>query len=331
MTNGDAAVEKRNFEAHPALRAVCDKRHPPVAVPQEGSHRRLPRGRWRRTEQGDPVDKATGSSASSSTPSTTGLSSAQQIRDDWTINRISPLGDAAQAGPRLGPGGDSGQRPRPCLASARRPQASPRKRGAGGGPNSGDARGRGDRHLGEPGARRGETATPSSSRGPRRSTTSGSRTATTGEPRRRRWSAPLVILTRQEQRLLGPVSLRIPEARMVVLGSARHGARSRSRCGHAGSAESAPSPVRRHARGTGGARRTQPMKPPARDPGERTGSSDCFASQAYKDQKEHVRRHAPEDDARATQPGGAGCQRRHHDPCCLRQGGGSACRHAWTA
>ena len=91
LTKGDAAVEKRNFEAHPALRQVCDKKYPPVLFHKkevtEGS----------RGIVGDDLSKAVLSPNNRIVGVVINaiddrLSGAQQIRDNWSINRISPLG-----------------------------------------------------------------------------------------------------------------------------------------------------------------------------------------------------------------------------------------------
>lgn len=91
LTSGDAAVETRNFELHPVLRHVCDKKYPPVLFHKkevtEGARGAI----------GEDLSKA----ILSLNLRVVGvvinaiddrLSSAQQIRDDWTIHRISPLG-----------------------------------------------------------------------------------------------------------------------------------------------------------------------------------------------------------------------------------------------
>ncbi|MDB5350150.1 MAG: PglZ protein [Planctomycetota bacterium] len=90
-TVGDAAVEARNFEANPHLKACCDKKHPPVLFHKkevtEGA----------RGAVGDELSGA----ILSPTRKVVGvvlnaiddrLAGAQQIRDDWTIGRIGPLG-----------------------------------------------------------------------------------------------------------------------------------------------------------------------------------------------------------------------------------------------
>lgn len=91
LTKGDASVEKRNFEAHPALRQVCDKKYPPVLFHKkevtEGS----------RGIVGDDLSKAVLSPNNRVVGVVINaiddrLSGAQQIRDNWSINRISPLG-----------------------------------------------------------------------------------------------------------------------------------------------------------------------------------------------------------------------------------------------
>lgn len=91
LVKGDSSVEKRNFDANAALKQVCDKRYPPVLFHKkevsEGS----------RGIVGDDLSKA----IISANHKIVGvvfnaiddrLSSAQQVREDWTINRISPLG-----------------------------------------------------------------------------------------------------------------------------------------------------------------------------------------------------------------------------------------------
>ena len=91
LTPGDASVEKRNFEAHPRLRQVCEKKFPPVLFHKkevtEGS----------RGIVGDDLSKAilllnnriVGVVINAIDDR---LSGAQQIRDNWSINRISPFG-----------------------------------------------------------------------------------------------------------------------------------------------------------------------------------------------------------------------------------------------
>jgi hypothetical protein len=91
LVNGDSSDEKRHFEANSALRQVCDKRFPP--------------GLFHKKEATEGARGAVGEDLSSAilemryrivgvviNAIDDRLSSAQQIRDDWTINRISPLG-----------------------------------------------------------------------------------------------------------------------------------------------------------------------------------------------------------------------------------------------
>jgi hypothetical protein len=91
LTRGDHAVEKRNFEANSSLREQCDKRHPPVlfhkAEVTEGSRGVL-------SEDVSKAILATNNRIVGVVINAIDdrLSSAQQIRDNWTINRISPLG-----------------------------------------------------------------------------------------------------------------------------------------------------------------------------------------------------------------------------------------------
>jgi hypothetical protein len=90
LTRGDSTIEKRNFEANTALREVCDKRHPPIlfhkAEVTEGSRGVLSK------DVNDAIletrNRIVGVVINAVDDR---LSSAQQIRDDWTINRISPL------------------------------------------------------------------------------------------------------------------------------------------------------------------------------------------------------------------------------------------------
>jgi hypothetical protein len=90
LTRGDSGVEKRNFEANTTLRELCDKRHPPIlfhkAEVTEGSRGMLSK------EVSDAIletkNRIVGVVINAIDDR---LSSAQQIRDNWTINRISPL------------------------------------------------------------------------------------------------------------------------------------------------------------------------------------------------------------------------------------------------
>jgi hypothetical protein len=90
MTRGDSAVEKRNFEANKVLRDLCDKRHPPIlfhkAEVTEGSRGVL--GKDVNDAILETKNRIVGVVINAIDDR---LSSAQQIRDDWTINRISPL------------------------------------------------------------------------------------------------------------------------------------------------------------------------------------------------------------------------------------------------
>jgi hypothetical protein len=91
LTKGDATVEKRNFEANPALRQCCDRKYPPMLFHKKEV-----------TEGARGVVSEDLSKAILCTNNRIvgivinaiddRLSSAQQIRDNWTINRISPLG-----------------------------------------------------------------------------------------------------------------------------------------------------------------------------------------------------------------------------------------------
>ncbi len=89
--SGDATAEKRNFDSNPHLRQCCDRKYPPVLFHK----REVTEGA--RGVIGDDLSRA----ILSQNHRVVGvvinaiddrLSSAEQIRDDWTLNRISPLG-----------------------------------------------------------------------------------------------------------------------------------------------------------------------------------------------------------------------------------------------
>lgn len=91
LVKGDQSIEKRNFEANASLKQVCDKRYPPVLFHKK----ELTEGG--RGVVGEDLSKA----ILSTNHKIVGvvfnaiddrLNSAQQLREDWTINRISPLG-----------------------------------------------------------------------------------------------------------------------------------------------------------------------------------------------------------------------------------------------
>jgi hypothetical protein len=91
LVKGDAEVENRNFEANPALRLCCDRKYPPLLFHKsevtEGA----------RGVVSEEVTKAilfTNNRVVGVVINAIDdrLSGAQQIRDNWTINRISPVG-----------------------------------------------------------------------------------------------------------------------------------------------------------------------------------------------------------------------------------------------
>lgn len=92
LFKGDLSIEKRNFEASTALKQVCDKKYPPILFHKkevtEGA----------RGIVGDDLSKAILLKANKIVGVVFNaiddrLSTAPQVReDDWTINRISPLG-----------------------------------------------------------------------------------------------------------------------------------------------------------------------------------------------------------------------------------------------
>ena len=91
VASGDQAVEKRNFEAHTALRQCCDKRFPPVVFHKK----EITEGG--RGAVADDLTKAVLSSSHRVVGVVINaiddrLKDAQQVRDNWTINRIGPLG-----------------------------------------------------------------------------------------------------------------------------------------------------------------------------------------------------------------------------------------------
>jgi hypothetical protein len=91
LERGDASVEKRNFEAHPALRQRCDKRFPPLLFHKK----EITEG-----GRGAVADDLTRAVLSQNhrvvgvvlNAIDDRLANAQQVRDNWTINRIGPLG-----------------------------------------------------------------------------------------------------------------------------------------------------------------------------------------------------------------------------------------------
>jgi hypothetical protein len=91
LTKGDAGVEKRNFEAQPALRQVCDKKHPPVLFHKkevtEGSRGVVAEDLSKAVLS--PNNRVVGVVINAIDDR---LSGAQQLRDNWSINRIDPLG-----------------------------------------------------------------------------------------------------------------------------------------------------------------------------------------------------------------------------------------------
>ena len=90
LVKGDQSIEKRNFESNIALKQVCDRRYPPVLFHKK----ELTEG-----ARGMVGDDLTNTILSTSNKIVgvvfnaidDRLSNAQQIREDWTLNRISPL------------------------------------------------------------------------------------------------------------------------------------------------------------------------------------------------------------------------------------------------
>lgn len=91
LLRGDYSTEKRNFESSDTLRQACDRRYPPII--------------FHKKEVSEGARGIVGEDLSKAILSTTNkivgvvfnaiddrLSGAQQVREDWNINRISPLG-----------------------------------------------------------------------------------------------------------------------------------------------------------------------------------------------------------------------------------------------
>jgi hypothetical protein len=91
LTKGALTVEKHNFEANPALRQCCDRRYPPLLFHKkevtEGARGVVGEELTRAILS--PNNRVVGVVINAIDDR---LSSAQQIRDEWSINRISPLG-----------------------------------------------------------------------------------------------------------------------------------------------------------------------------------------------------------------------------------------------
>ena len=91
LTKGDSSVERKNFEASAVLRQVCDKKFPPVLFHKKDATEGA------RGVVGEDLSKAILEPKARIVGVVINaiddrLSSAQQVRDDWTINRISVLG-----------------------------------------------------------------------------------------------------------------------------------------------------------------------------------------------------------------------------------------------
>ena len=98
LLKGDWSSEKRNFEANASLKQVCDKRYPPVLFHKkevsEGGGRQHCRRRTRSKAilLDEILTRKIGGKGVVFNAVDDQLSSGEQIREDWTINRISPLG-----------------------------------------------------------------------------------------------------------------------------------------------------------------------------------------------------------------------------------------------
>lgn len=92
VTNGDQGVEKRNFEDHPALKACCDRKNPPVLFHKREATEGM------RGVVGDDLKKAILAEKNRVVGVVINaiddfLSKGEQMPMLWTISRISPLGD----------------------------------------------------------------------------------------------------------------------------------------------------------------------------------------------------------------------------------------------
>ncbi len=91
LTNGDQGVEKRNFEDHSALKACCDRKNPPVVFHKKEATEGM------RGVVGDDLSKAILSDKNRIVGVVINavddfLSKGEQMPMLWTISRISPLG-----------------------------------------------------------------------------------------------------------------------------------------------------------------------------------------------------------------------------------------------
>ena len=91
VTNGDQGVEKRNFEDHPALNAVCDRKNPPVVFHKKEATEGM------RGVVGDELSEAILSEKKRIVSVVINaiddfLSKGEQMPMIWSISRISPLG-----------------------------------------------------------------------------------------------------------------------------------------------------------------------------------------------------------------------------------------------
>jgi hypothetical protein len=92
VTNGDQGVERRNFEDHPALKAVCDRKNPPVVYHKKEATEGM------RGVVGDDLSEAILSEKKRIVGVVINaiddfLSKGEQMPMIWSISRISPLGD----------------------------------------------------------------------------------------------------------------------------------------------------------------------------------------------------------------------------------------------
>jgi hypothetical protein len=92
LTSGDQGVEKRNFEDHPSLKACCDKKNPPVVFHKKEATEGM------RGIVGDDLKKAILSEKNRVVGVVINaiddfLAKGEQMPMIWSISRISPLGD----------------------------------------------------------------------------------------------------------------------------------------------------------------------------------------------------------------------------------------------
>lgn len=95
LTKGDSSVERKNFESSTVLRPLCDKKFPPVLFHKKDATEGARGGLSEDLRKAilEPRTRIVGVVINAIDDR---LGSAQQVRDDWTIDRISVLGSILQ-------------------------------------------------------------------------------------------------------------------------------------------------------------------------------------------------------------------------------------------